>query len=367
MYDVMGVINLGEEHGSLEELTYYRNQASVPFAGKYRLIDFTLSNMVNSGIQDIAILAKNKYRSIMDHLGTGKEWDLDRRRGGLFILPPSFHHSNVKGDLQFFHQHLEFFIRGHQQYVLISAGHIIANVDYRPAFHFHKQMNADITVIYQDLDNNKELSNWRKIAIDDNGRVRALENKIQTIHSDKVSMEIFIMEKALLLEMIDTCTQDGECHVINSIIKNIEKLHIYGYSYQGYTANIDSIKSYYKHSMDMLSPTIWQDLFYQPRLIYTKAKNDPPARYLADSNVTHAFIGNGCKIEGKVENSILFRGVKIHKGAYIKDSIIMQNSEIGENAVIEHAILDKRTVITSGKHVIGEPDQPFVVSKRMRI
>ena len=179
---------------------------------------------------------------------------------------------------------------------------------------------------------------------------------------------MFIMEKALLLQMIDRCMQNEACSLVrDGIINQTDQLKIVGFPHQGYAASIHSIESYYRQSMALLNPDIWQGLFYQSRIIYTKSKNDPPAKYLAYANVKDSLIANGCRIEGKVENSILFRGVSVGKRAYIKNSVIMQKSEIEENALIEHAVLDKKTVVTSGKTVKGEKEKPFVLSKRMRI
>lgn len=371
MHDVMGVINLSNEKDSLNELTYYRNHASVPFGSKYRLIDFPLSNMVNSGIQDIAILTKNKYRSLMDHLGTGRDWDLDRKRGGLFILPPYFPYSNqnVKGDLHNFHQHLDFFVRGHQKYVLITSGHIISNMDFRPAFQFHQKTGADITVIYKEINSEAMLhSNWNRLNILESGRVIGIEEIMSPVKTANVSIEMYIMEKALLLEMIEQCINSGKCQLVeDGMMKNLNQLKVYAFPYREFAANIDSIASYYQHSMELLNPKVWNSLFNPPRFIYTKIKNDPPTKYTADSNIRHSIIANGCIIEGKVENSILFRGVKVQKGAYVKNSIIMQKSEVGENALVEYAIIDKKSTVTSGKMIKGEEGSPFIVSKRMRI
>lgn len=371
MKDVMGVINLGNEHESLKELTYFRNQASVPFGGRYRLIDFALSNMANSGIQDVAVLGFNKNRSLIEHLGTGRDWDLNRKQGGLFILPHSYNlpFSNYLGDLQNFYQHLDFFIRGNQKYVIISNGNIVSNLDYRPAFHYHKQLGADITVLYKKIEtDNEDYSHWRKIDIDDDGELLAMEDNKIPLNTNTVSMETFIMKKDLVLSMIDSCENKGKCDlVLDGIINNIGNLKIFGFNYQGFVANINSISSYYKHSMELLNNDEWRNLFYQPRSIYTKTKNDPPAKFMDNSNVKNSIIANGCIIDGKVENSIIFRGVKVRKGAFIKNSIIMQMSEIGENAIINNSILDKKVSITKEKVLNGEIHNPYVVEKKMTI
>lgn len=369
MVDVMGVINLGNEQDSLNQLTYYRNEASIPFGGSYRLIDFALSNMVNSGIQDIAIFTLNNYRSLMDHLGTGDDWDLDRKRGGLFILPPSFNYleKEYKGDFRSFDDHLDFFNRGKSKYILISGGNLVCNIDYRPAFKFHEQMNADITVLYKKITKNDFLSKWYKITTNQNNKVLSIKNN--AADSNKISLEIYIIDKKLLFNLIKMNKKINKYDFLqDGIINNLDTLKVYGYQIDAYVAKIDSVKSYYKNSMNLLNTEVWNNLFNNSsRLIFTKANNEPPVKYFDKSIVTNSLIANGCVIEGKVENSILFRGVKVHKEAYIKNSIVMQNCVIGENSIIINAILDKEVRISSSKTIKGEEKLPLILPKKLVI
>lgn len=370
MQDVMGVINLSEEEDCLEELTNFRNHSSVPFGGRYRLIDFALSNMVNSGIRDIAVIPSRKYRSLMDHLGTGRDWDLDRRRGGLFIFPPTYNLSLKKiGDINSYFQHIDFFIRGNQNYVIISNGNIVSNIDYRPAFHFHLQHDADITLFYTfQREGRVTTSSLRKLSIGDGDRVIAIMEKSSFYNSNKLYIETLIINKSILQRLIENGIINNESSLIeDSIINNLSKLNIYGFPYHGYLANIDSVQSYYLHSMELLDRDIWNELFYKSRLIYSKVKNEPPIKYSETAKVKNSLLANGCIIEGSVENSILFRGVRVNKGATIRNSIVMQKSIIGENAIIENSILDKRVNISKGATVRGAKNKPFVVAKRCSI
>ncbi len=362
----MGVINLLHEQDTLHELTYFRTMASVPFAGRYRLIDFALSNMVNSGVKDIAVLPSFKYRSLMDHLGTGKDWGLDRRNGGLFILPPSYYHQSDEeiGDLQNFYQHLDFFIRGRQKYVMVSGGNVVANIDYRPAFRFHQQMQADVTLLYKEEKNQVPFDQWKQIVTDENHRVVALD-KQKGFYSEKKYLEVMIINKEVLLQLIDHCANFRRCNLlIDEIIDKIHHLNIFAFPLENDVAKIDTISSYYYHSLSLLQQNKWRELFYQPRFIYTKVKNDPPTKYQKNASVHHSFIANGCIIDGTVENSILFRGVKVDKGAFIKNSIVMQKSEIGNHAMIANAILDKRVKVSPLTKLQGEDMVPFVAAKR---
>lgn len=366
MKQMMGVLNLVNEPDDLEELTYNRCIASVPFAGRYRLIDFALSNMVNSGIEDVAVFAHKKYRSLMDHLGSGKEWDLDRKRGGLFILPPSIDETRemMKGDLYNFYSHRDYFYRSTAPYVLISRSHMICNIDYNEMLQYHIDKQSDITMVYKEI-SEEEHSKFRRLETDADGRVNIMEEHTGRSRSTKISMEMYIMKSSLLLDIVDTCLAQGyDYFVRDGIMKNLNKLKVYGYEYKGHLGIINTIQSYYSNSMKLLDPEIWRNLFFDQGLIYTKVKDEPPAKYWDNANVTNSMIANGCIIEGTVENSILFRGVKVRKGAHVKNSIVLQNCEIDMNAHIEKAILDKDVLIQSGNVLKGDYRAPFIAVKK---
>lgn len=365
MKQVMGVINLVNEPDDLEELTYFRNVASVPFGGRYRLIDFALSNMVNSGIDNVAVFTQHKYRSLMDHLGSGKEWDLNRKRGGLFVLPAVLDEPTgmSRGDLYQFYCHRDYFLRGPGEYVVISRSHMVCNLDYNEVLRFHEERGADITMIYKETDG-FDLGKSRKLEVNEDDRVLVVEDQHGRLNSNKISMEMYIMKKSLLLDLVDSSLAQGYDHLVrDAIMKNMRRLNVYGFAYKGHLAIINSIQSYYKHSMELLNPKVWRELFLQHGPIYTKVKDEAPARYADSANVKNALVANGCVIEGKVENSILFRGVRIRKGAYVKNSIILQNSEIEENVVIENAILDKDVFISRGRVLTGDTRAPFIAAK----
>jgi glucose-1-phosphate adenylyltransferase len=365
MKHVMGVINLVNEPDDLAELTYFRNVASVPFGGRYRLIDFTLSNMVNSEIHNVAVFTYHKYRSLMDHLGSGKEWDLDRKRGGLFVLPPILDEPTgiSRGDLYQFYSHRDYFYRGKAEYVIISRSHMVCNIDLHDAVRYHQDKQADITVIYKEIDEDIP-AKFRRLAVKTDGRVTVMEDNTGRLRTDNICMEMYIMSKALLLDMVESCLAQGyDYFVRDGIMKNIDKLNVYGYKFEGYLGIVNSIQGYYKHSMQLLNPSVWRELFFQKNLIYTKVKDEPPARYLESAAVKNTLIANGCTIEGRVENSILFRGVKIRKDAYVKNSIILQNCEIEGNVMIQNAILDKDVFISRGRVLTGDSKAPFIAAK----
>lgn len=366
MKGVMGVINLVNEYEEMEELTYGRCVASVPFGGRYRLIDFMLSSMVNSGICNVAVFAHTKYRSLMDHLGSGKEWDLDRKRNGLFMLPPAVDEMQdmLKGDLFHFHRHRDYFYRSPDDYVIIARSHMLCNIDFAKVVEAHRETGADVTVLYKDTVDQQH-ARCRRIKLNDEGRVIAMQDHLGRLASTNVSMEVFVLRKDLLLDLVQISLAEGYDHFVrNAIMRNVDRLRIHGYKYEGYLGIVNTIMSYYQHSMNMLDPNIYRELFFSPGLIYTKIKDEPPTKYLRSSSVGNALIANGCHLAGNVENSILFRGVKVNKGASVKNCIIMQNCEIGEYVSIENAILDKDVIVGRGRELLGDVTAPFIAAKK---
>lgn len=372
MKNVLGLINLHENEDLLKEITHHRPLAAVPFGGKFRLIDFVLSNMVNSGIRNIGIVTKRKYRSLMDHLRSGKEWDLARKRDGLFILPPPDHShyasSIHKGDLEHFHHHLDYLEKSSQRYVLISGSHTICNVNYNEAFRSHKARQADITILYKPVqpDSSDPVALATTLTLDGNKRVIDMEVNPGQTAAGNISMEMLIMSKALLLRIIENCIARGDYDFMkDGIVKNVSRYKVYGFSFPGYIAKINSVQAYYQANMNLLKQEVWQELFHTASPIYTKIKDTTPANYRTTAEVRNSLVANGCIVAGQVENSILFRGVRIHKGAQVKNSIVMQDCEIGPDTILENIICDKDVIVRGGKCLTGANNYIMVIRKGM--
>ncbi|NUK30521.1 glucose-1-phosphate adenylyltransferase subunit GlgD [Parageobacillus sp. VR-IP] len=328
---MLGVIDATTYIEPLQPLTLHRSVAAVPFAGRYRLIDFVLSSMVNSGIESVAIFPKYQYRSLMDHLGSGKNWDLNRKRDGLFFFPSpdlSIPKPHV-GAFAHFEQHIDYFLRSKQKYAVICNSYTICNIDYEAVLERHIANECDITEVRHQ------------------GR----------------SLEMFVLETSLLLDLIANHRQTGYYSIVDVVRDHRHSLKICDYEYDGYAAVIDSIESYFRHSMELLNRDIWQQLFIKSRPIYTKVKDEPPTKYTEKAVVKNSMIANGCIVEGHIENSIIFRSVKIGKGAVIKNSIIMQKSQIGEQCYLDSVIVDKDAKIENGVSLRGTERHPFVIRK----
>lgn len=368
MLDLMGIINLNEAEEYLGELSRSRSLASVPFAGRYRLIDFVLSNMVNSEISNVGIFIQHKYRSLMDHLRSGKDWDLARKRDGLFILPPAYTKTPMqvhRGDVENIYSNLDYIYQSRQRYVIIAGANMVTNLDYREALAAHKSTGADITILYTKANcGTHDCLRANMLEIKADGQVSAIKEFKDSGGYQNMCMEMFIMEKRLLIELVNQCISYGDYDFVkHCIIKNSNKYKVYGYHHQGYVARISSLQSYFQHSMELLNPNVWKELFFKSGLIYTKAKDEPPAKFMHDSEVSNSLIASGCYVEGRVENSILFRGVKVQKGAYIKNSVVMQKGVIASGVMLDNVVCDKDVYITANKQLKGEASYPLVIKK----
>lgn len=372
MNNIIGIINNTKEDSGLKDITKNRSIAAVPFGGRYRLIDFVLSNMVNSGIENVGILVQSNYRSLLTYIRSPREWDLDRKKDGLFMLPPDSTKNPfpiARGDLEILHNNLGFVDNSKQEYVVISGVNIICNINYTDVMKYHKENENDITVVYKEIeDEGQEFLDCSTIATDEYGRVIDMQVGTSKKRFTKVCLEMFIMKKSLLLDITNRCISRGRYDFIkDGVIKNIKKLRVYSYEFKGYVAHINSVNNYYKHNLELLDPNIRGDLFVKSNPIYAKARDQAPAKYLSGSRVFNSLISNGCIIEGQVEGSILFRSVKIKKGAVIKNCIVMTDCVIEENAVLENVIMDKNVRITHGKHILGSIDYPVVIEKKAQI
>ncbi len=361
----MGILNLNENEKNIISLTKNRPLASVPIAAKYRIIDFALSNMVNSGLNNIGIFTQSKSRSLVDHLGSGKPWDLDRRFNGLFVF--NFGIANVSlNDAEMLWNNMEYIYRSKEKNVILSPSYMIGNIDYVQAVAYHEEKKQDITVLYKTINTGvKNFLDCDVLNIDDNNNVLSVGKNIGGNDSLNISMEMFIMKKDLLITLINKCVQTGSyCTIKSAIYNNLENFKVTAYEFKGYLQCINSISAYYKSNMSMLNQKTTKELFFMNGPIYTKIIDEPPTKYDQDSKVSNSIIADGCIIEGVVENSIISRGVMVHKGAEIKNSIILQNCEIKENSKLFSVIMDKNVIIDKGKLLNGDEEFPLVIEKR---
>lgn len=374
MNEFMGIINLSETDDLLKELTYYRPTAAIPFGGRYRVIDFQLSNMVNSGIEMVSIFTKGKFRSLQDHIGPGKSWDLSRKRDGLYMLHPMINYNEPViryGDMELFKANVGFIKRSRQKYVILSKSYMITNINYTTAFKFHKESGADITIISKHVKNGSSDPKFLGLDLlncDDRGNVRSIGRNFGKIDDFNLSLEMYIMKKDLLIDIIvDSCEKGDSNYLKEAVMKKIPELQVNTFEHKGETFCINNIDNYFKASMSLLNREVFDDLFKRNGKIHTKVKDEPSTIYKDTSCVSNSLLANGSIIEGTVENSIIFRGVHVEKGAIIRNSIIMQDSVIGGTANLNYVIADKDVVVSARKTLIGDPNALFIIKKNQAI
>lgn len=370
-----GLIFSNVHDASIPELTKPRTMASIPFGGRYRLIDFALSNMVNSDITTVGLITHNNYQSLLDHIGTGKDWDLARRSGGIRILPP-FITSATRGDDKLYKTRLEALI-GVKDYVencgadhvIISDCNMICNIDFSDALDNHIANNADVTIITK-LVNTHELrfplDKYIKIVdYNENGEIVdyvAYDKQQGELH---INTNMMIIKRSYLLDLIDEADSRGyDSFSRDVIIKNLGKHRFFAFEYDGYFNYIDSMQKYFFCSMKMLDSQKRRLVFHvKNRPVYTKVRNSAPTRYTENAKVTNSIIADGCVIDGVVENSILFRGVRVGKGTVVKNSILMQNTYTGDDVYLNCVVTDKDVTIKDGKMLSGHETLPFFIGK----
>lgn len=351
---------------NVPELSQLRTMASIPFAGRYRLIDFALSNMVNSGITTVGIVTKNNYQSLLDHLGSGKDWDLARKEGGIILLPPYSKDTDAPytNRLEALMSATNFLTHRREDYVVIYDCDGVARLDIADMVRFHEANNADITMAYHE-ETDVESRYFITLEPDEIGRVRDLQINPRLNGKDKCNMyiNVMIMRREYLIDTIRNAVQHGYSSFGRDILtKNVDNMRIFGYKFQGYYAAISSLQRYYKASMDQLNKEV-RDELYGARDIYTKVGDSAPSKYLEGAVVKNSLIADGCVIEGTVENSILFRGVKVGKSSVIKNSVIMQKSVIGNGVQLDCVVADKNVVISDRRHLSGCEQLPYFIAK----
>ncbi len=367
MQKVLGVIFADSHYANIKELTNVRPLGALPINGRYRAIDFVLSNMVNSGMINVAVVTQNNYHSLMGHLGSGKQWNLARKRYGLTLFPPFSNLSSTGSDsrIDILYGVLDFLKRSTQEYVLLAESNIIINKTFKKFFETHLESHADISIAYKNI---KEYPSFDAIEsyiyTDENENVTGIDTGENIAGSTKKYFGYILVNKQVLINFIEHSKVRGKKgYLTNLIARNIGNLKIKACNFDGYGRKIATIDDYYTTSMEILKKEVRDELFNPNHPIYTKDKDTTPSRYLSNANVKNCFIADGCTIDGTVENSIIFRGVSIKKGTTIKNSIILQQSDIGSNVRLERVILDKKVIVRDESELVGTKNFPIIVGK----
>lgn len=362
--DVLGFIFADTLSEKIPELAVSRTTASIPIGGKYRLIDFVLSNMSNSGINNVGILTKSNFLSLTDHVGSGSAYDLSKRRSNLTLLTPydGKNFSSYVDAIYNMHGYIE---HCREEYILVSQGNIVTNFDYNELFDFHSRSGADITFIYKKGVVPKGYDRPITLDVDENGKVKRIFVKPENTEEEvNLVYGSFLVKKSLLLDEVKISLSLNQLDAKRLIQSLSDKYEIYGFENTGYTAAISSINDYYKFNMDLMKKVIRDELFNPQRPIYTKVRDDAPSRYGLTSNVKNSIIAQGCVIDGEVENCVISKGVYVGEGAKLSNCIVMQDSKIGCNTNLNYVIMDKDVIVEDGRSLVGLDSYPIYIAKK---
>lgn len=370
--EALGIIFPNSYDSLVPELVTERLMASIPFASRYRMCDFMISSMVHCGIDNISILVRKNYHSLMDHLGSGREWDLTRKNGGLNIVPP-YAQKQVKmyeGRIEALESIRGYLKKQNEKYVIMTDSNVAVNFDFNDLLHAHMASGADATVVYRKQEIPDSMIRQSTETVDMYYALGINGDHVSKIYVNPTEkgkmnfcLNIYVMERERLIRMIDDAYVHGYTNFVRDILeRQIEHLDVRGYCYDGYVAQIHDMKSYFEENMKLLQEENLNALF-SGNQIYTKIRDDNPTRYINGSKAKNIMVADGCVIEGEVENSVLFRGVRIGKGAKVKNCVLMQDTVVEDNASVEYVITDKDVTITEGKSLTGNDSFQVFVAK----
>lgn len=367
MGNVLGLVFANMHDTTLGDMTKNRTMGSVMFGGRYRLIDFPLSNMVNSGISEVGVITKSNYQSLLDHLGSAREWDLARKKGGLYILPPfgNVESTLYRGRIEALYGAMSFIKHSRAKYVILSDCDVVTNIDYKPIVAAHIESGADITAVaHTGVYSSDDIKTSTVFNVDADKNVTSVLINPDISGTCTTSLNVFVMSMDFLIETVNDAMARGNVSFERNILQEkCRELKIKIYEYDNYFSKLNSPESYFKSNMALLEPENARKLFVPKRSIYTKVSDNAPVKYDLDSKVSNSLVADGCIMEGEVENSVLFRGVKVGKGAKVKNCILMQGTVVGDNAELNYLITDKNVSICENHILTSSPQYPMYVGK----
>lgn len=367
MNKFLGIITFEKNDVRLDGISEFRPFSSITFLGRYRLIDFVLSNLSNSGIKKFQVYVKEKPRSVFEHVGVGSQYNINSKQGKMRVMygEQSRISPIYNTDITAFLENMQWIEEDKAEYVVVAPSHYVYTQDFRDAIEYHHEREADITVLYKNTEEAKEeFAGSTTLTLNKSRRVIATDiNRGQAMHR-QISLDAFIMKKSLFIQL------SKEAHEISSIywfkdmiFDNIMDLNVIGYPVRSEVHAIVDVNAYYRANMKLLDPSK-SSLFTKGWPIYTRTNDSPPTLYTSKADVSQSMIANGVIVEGTVRNSIIGRGCKILPGAVVENSIILPNTVIGEDVHVNYAIVDKHVSINRMKNIIGDPEQFIYIRRR---
>lgn len=370
MKGMHGIIFSYERRNDLGELTEVRAPASIPFGGRYRVIDFALSNMVNAGITDVGVVLHGRYQSLLDHLGTGKNWDLSRKRGGLTLLPPyadkpKWEDNAFRGKLDALMGIRSYLDAIRQDYVVMTDGDLVVNLPLDKMYEEHLKSGADISVVC--ADDSFAVADGTYFEVDQDGWVT---DTLYHIHQPRGrrGLEVYLLSKELLIRLTDECASHDQYSFRRDVLQaRRDQLKIHAFIWKEYAAQIRSVQEYYERSMQLLDPAIRRELFCPERPVRAKSSDEASSYIDPQTHCVNSIVGDGSCIEGTVEDSILFPGVVVERGAQVQGCILMKGTVVHKNSVLHNVISDKDVEIMDGRTLMGHASYPLVIAKGSKI
>ncbi len=370
MCNALGIVSFPGANVQVNGLEEFRPVGAFSFLGRYRVIDFPLSNMTNSGIEHIQVYIKEKPRSLIEHLSTGRHYNINSKRGGLRVLyGENTGSSFYNHDIALFKASLDYIEESNFEHVIIAPSYMIYKMDYDKLLAEHIASEADVTVAYKSVDNAKtNFINCDTLNLNKQKGVLSIEKNRGNYKTRNISMETYVLSKALFIDLIQKASKTSSLYWFRDILNDeCANLDVRGYAYRGYLAAITDLTAYYNANIELINIENATQLFDEEWPIYTRTNDSAPTQYYDDATVKHAVISNGCRIEGTVENSVVGRGCTIKAGAIVKNSVILPGCYIGDDVVLENVVVDKKARITRMKEVIGVCGSPAYVRRGDKI
>lgn len=370
MSKVLGILNFESSEATVGGLSDFRTISAVSFLGRYRIMDFMMSNFTNSKIDDIQIHIKNFPRSVIEHV-QHTNYNINSKRGRIHILHgekpvvSDFYNNDVSS----FAANMQYIEDNSASYVIVAPSHFIYKQDFSEMLEYHIANNNDITVLYQSCNNAKEnFIMCDTINFDSDKRVTAFHKNLGKYKNKDISLECYCMSKSLFIELVEKATVTSSLFWFKNIISDcVGELKVQGFQHHGYAACINSLKAYYDTSMQVHNRKELHEMISDEWPIYTMTNDSCPTLYREEGTAINSIIGNGCEIEGTVINSVIGRGVIIKKGSVIKDSVILPGAFINKDVYIENTVVDRYAIVTHVKKIAGTKENPAYVKRRDRI
>ena len=369
MHGLHGIIFSDEKRNNLRELVEIRSAASIPFGGRYRVVDFALSNLVNAGVTDVGVVLNGRYQSMLDHLGTGKVWDLSRKRGGLRMLPPFNYQENwgvmpFRGKIEALAGVRTYLDEIRQDYVALMDGDLVVNLPLADIFEEHVKSGADVTVVCgNDSFATEDGTYFEK---NSEGRITEVLYNLHTPRGYR-GLEVYILSTQLLKDLVDECAAKDQFSWRKELQTRKDSLYLRSYIWSGFAAQIRSVQEYYDRSMQLLNPAIRAELFCPERPIRAKGA-DKSSTYLGpEGKCVNSLVAEGCRIEGTVENSILFPGVVVEAGAVVRNCVLFKETVVRRDAQLSYIIADKDVEVLSNRTLMGHATYPIVLAKGSKV